>query len=88
MNYGHLLSFESTLAKRENLKGAFRIKEDIKQKRILLVDDIIESAATIREIASVLKSARASRVVPLVIAKSTGTQSVGGLGKMQPKSNK
>ena len=76
--------FESSLAKRENLKGAFRIDEDVKGKRILLVDDIIESAATIREIASELKSARASKVVPLVIARSTGTQSVGGFRKIQP----
>jgi phosphoribosylpyrophosphate synthetase len=55
------------LGGRENLKGAFRIGEDVKQKRILLVDDIMDSGATIREIASALKSAGASMVVPLVI---------------------
>ena len=50
----------------------------MKQKRILLVDDIMDSGATIREIASVLKSAGASMVGPLVIVKSTSAQSVGG----------
>jgi len=70
-------AFGSTLAKRENLHGVFRIKEDVKRKRILLVDDIMDSGASIREIASVLKSARASMVGPLVIAKATGALSPG-----------
>ncbi|MCK5136297.1 MAG: RecQ family ATP-dependent DNA helicase [Bacteroidales bacterium] len=68
-------AFESSLGRRKNLKGAFRVGEDVKKKRILLVDDIMDSGATIREIASVLKSARASMVGPLVIVKSTGSQS-------------
>ncbi|TVQ19569.1 MAG: RecQ family ATP-dependent DNA helicase [Bacteroidetes bacterium] len=64
--------FESAISKRENLKDAFTTEVDVKKKKILLVDDIFDSGATIKEIASMLKSKGAELVAPIVIAKTVG----------------
>ena len=52
--------------RRINISGAFEIRERkrpvIDGKRILLIDDIFTTGATIDEIASLLKEAGASRV--------------------------
>lgn len=64
--------FESAIGKKDNLKGAFTIDEDVNGKRILLVDDVYDSGSTIREIADELKINGASVVAPLVIAKTVG----------------
>ena len=64
--------FESVIGKRENLKGAFTITEEVKDKKILLVDDIYDSGASIKEIADMLKFKGAALVAPLVIAKTIG----------------
>jgi len=64
--------FESAIGKRDNLKDAFTTDTDVRGKKILLVDDIFDSGATIKEIASMLKSKGAELVAPLVIAKTVG----------------
>ncbi|MCD4711026.1 MAG: RecQ family ATP-dependent DNA helicase [Bacteroidales bacterium] len=64
--------FESAIGKKENLKGAFTITEEVKDKKILLVDDIYDSGASIKEIADMLKLKGATLVAPLVIAKTIG----------------
>lgn len=64
--------FESAIGKKENLKGAFTITEKVKDKKILLVDDIYDSGASIKEIADMLKLKGATLVAPLVIAKTIG----------------
>ena len=53
-----------------NLKGAFRMRAqtDVKNKNILLVDDLLTTGSTASEIASVLKSAGAGRVGVLTLA--------------------
>ena len=52
-----------------NLSGAFKVfdKDKIKGKKILLVDDIYTTGATVSEVASVLKKAGASSVSVLTL---------------------
>lgn len=56
----------------ENLKGAFKVtdKKVVKGKTILLVDDIYTTGSTLNECASTLKSAGASKVLGLVLARA------------------
>ena len=55
----------------ENIKNVFNIKdnEKIKNKNIILFDDIITTGATINECARILKQNGATKVVVLAIAK-------------------
>ncbi len=64
--------FESAIGKHENMKNAFTTDADVRGKTILLVDDIFDSGATIKEIASMLKGKGAKLVAPIVIAKTVG----------------
>ncbi len=64
--------FESAIGKRDNLKDAFTADEEVSGKKILLIDDIFDSGATIKEIAAMLKAKGAELVAPLVIAKTIG----------------
>jgi ATP-dependent DNA helicase RecQ len=66
--------FESVISKEENLKDAFTYSdhEEINGKTILLIDDICDSYATIKEIGKYLTKLGAKKIVPLVIAKTVG----------------
>jgi len=64
--------FESAISKKANMKNAFLINEDVRGKKILLIDDIYDSGSTIKEIADTLKLKGAELVAPLVIAKTVG----------------
>lgn len=57
--------------RRENVKGAFSIKneEKIRGKKILLVDDVFTTGATLEECAKVLKKAGAKEIIGLVVAR-------------------
>ena len=52
-----------------NLTGAFKVvdKEAVKNKKILLIDDILTTGATVSEISQTLKKAGASEVVVLTL---------------------
>ena len=54
----------------ENVTGAFALidPEKIKGKRVILVDDVITTGATLRECASVLKKAGAKEIIGTTIA--------------------
>ena len=54
-----------------NIRGAFYIieNEKIKNKKIILLDDIYTTGATIRECTKILKEAGAKDILVLVIAK-------------------
>ena len=66
--------FENTLLKSENVSGAFSVKDpqSIERKRILLIDDIFDSGCTIQEIGKYLSRQGASKIAPLVLAKTVG----------------
>ncbi len=57
----------------KNLKGVFKLlsEEKVKGKKILLVDDVITTGATLNECAGVLKKAGVEKVKTLAIAKTT-----------------
>ena len=57
----------------DNVKNAFSVKhpENIKGKRIILIDDVLTTGSTIKECASVLKKAGAKSVDVLTIARTT-----------------
>ncbi len=67
--------FQNWGLKFENVKDAFNIDrlELINGKSILLIDDIGDSGATIKEIGRMLTKYGAVKIVPLVIAKTIGS---------------
>ena len=54
-----------------NLKGSFVVRrpEQLKGKRLLLIDDVLTTGATLRAAAKVLKAAGAARVSVLTLAR-------------------
>ncbi len=66
--------FESGFMKRENVAGAFiyRNEKEVNGKTILLIDDIYDSGATIKEIGKYLTKTGAAKIIPIVIAKTIG----------------
>ena len=66
--------FENLFLKQDNIKDAFIYNNpnEIKDKNILLIDDICGSKATIKEIGRYLTDLGASKITPLVIAKTIG----------------
>jgi ATP-dependent DNA helicase RecQ len=65
--------FQNSYSKQENVAGAFDVDEAIvKGKTILLLDDIYDSGATLKEIGKLLTQKGAKYIVPIVIAKTVG----------------
>jgi ATP-dependent DNA helicase RecQ len=66
--------FENSCLKKDNVKDAFSysIPEEIEGKSILVIDDIFDSGATMKEIGRFLTKLGAVKIVPLVIAKTVG----------------
>ncbi len=66
--------FENSCLKADNVKDAFIFErpEEINGKRILLIDDIFDSGATVKEIGKYLTGLGAEKIAPLVIAKTVG----------------
>jgi ComF family protein len=64
-------SLLSSKERMKNVKDVFIVSnfEKIKNKKIILVDDIFTTGATIKECSKILKSAGASKICALVIAK-------------------
>lgn len=61
---------KSKLERKSNLKGIFRVNGDIKNKRILLFDDVCTTGQTLAEAAKTLRNSGASRVDALVLCRS------------------
>lgn len=55
----------------KNVKGAFAVRKnaDVKGRKIILVDDVMTSGATVRECSRILKAAGADKVYILTIAR-------------------
>ncbi len=65
--------FQNAYNKRDNVADAFDIgEEEVSRKTILLIDDIYDSGATLREIGALLTKRGAKWIVPIVIAKTVG----------------
>ena len=65
--------YQNSYCKQDNVKDAFDIKESlVKNKTVLLIDDIYDSGATIKEIGKLLTGKGAKWIVPIVIAKTVG----------------
>ena len=54
----------------KNIKGAFRVTNDLTGKRIAIVDDVMTSGASLNELAKTLKKAGAEHVECWVIART------------------
>jgi ATP-dependent DNA helicase RecQ len=66
--------FENSCLKTDNVRDAFSYNnpENIRGKKILLIDDVFDSGATIKEIGRYLTNLGAANIAPLVIAKTIG----------------
>lgn len=66
--------FENGYLKTDNVSGAFTFStpNDIKGKSILLIDDIFDSGATLKEIGRLLTNFGAEKIAPIVIARTVG----------------
>ena len=60
--------------RRANVRGAFSISKriDLSSKRVLLVDDIMTTGATVNELSRILKKSGAERISVAVFARGTG----------------
>lgn len=58
--------------RRKNVKGAFAVnkKQSVKEKRILLIDDVYTTGSTVKECARALMRAGASEVAVLTLART------------------
>lgn len=66
--------FENSYLKSENVSGAFSLINPgvLEGKSILLVDDIFDSGATIKELGRLFTTFGAIKIAPIVIAKTVG----------------
>lgn len=66
--------FENGFLKTDNVSSAFTFTtpNDIKGKSILLVDDIFDSGATVKEIGKLLTNFGAVKIAPIIIARTVG----------------
>jgi ATP-dependent DNA helicase RecQ len=66
--------FENGYLKTENVSGAFSFNNPsvLNGKSILLVDDIFDSGATIKELGKLFTNFGATKIAPLVIARTVG----------------
>ena len=66
--------FQNSYLKQENVKDAFSYlsPKEINGKKIILLDDIFDSGATIKEIGKLLTTMGAEIIVPIAIAKTVG----------------
>lgn len=56
--------------RRDNIRGAFAIAGEVRDRAVCLVDDVYTTGATLRECSRVLKRAGASRVLVVTLART------------------
>jgi len=56
--------------RRHNLDKAFRVRHDMSTQRVILIDDVVTTGATLNALARVLKQAGATQVEAWVIART------------------
>ena len=62
--------FTNAAQKAENLKGAFECAAPVQGKTLLVVDDVYDSGATLKEAGRILKQAGAGRLYAFCIART------------------
>lgn len=70
-SWGQSQSLLGAAARRENMKGAFKLSGDVAGRRIAIVDDIITTGATCSALAEVLRAAGAVRVIAVAAAATS-----------------
>jgi ComF family protein len=70
MQAGHSQQGLSAPQRRQNLKGAFRCNRDLSGKRLLLVDDVMTTGATLAVCSQALLDAGAQEVSAAVVARA------------------
>ena len=70
--------FQNGYSKKDNIANAFECinLSEIQGKRIILLDDIFDSGATIKEIGKMLTQNGAQVIAPVTIAKTIGGELV------------
>ncbi len=63
----HVLALDE---RRRNVRGAFTVRADVRDRHVLVVDDVMTTGSTLEEIAQVLKRAGAAKVTNLVVART------------------
>lgn len=76
-------SIHSKEFKSLNVLNSFRLSRRLKLngKRILLVDDVFDSGATLHQVTAILREAGAAKTYALVLARTRGFGSVGSLNQ-------
>lgn len=66
--------FENSYLKSDNVKDSFTFSEpnEVNGKSILLIDDIFDSGATVKEVGRILTNFGATKIAPIVIARTVG----------------
>lgn len=66
--------FENSYLKSDNVKDAFifEVPNEVIGKRVLLIDDIFDSGATVKEVGKLLTKLGAVKIAPIVIARTVG----------------
>jgi ATP-dependent DNA helicase RecQ len=66
--------FENNYLKKDNVNNAFSYmpRNEISGKNIILIDDIFDSGATIKETGKLLTNMEATKIAPIVIARTVG----------------
>jgi len=64
---------QTTLKKdkrKENVKGIFSVRDNLENKNIILIDDIVTTKATVTECSRVMKENGAGKILVLTLAKT------------------
>jgi ATP-dependent DNA helicase RecQ len=66
--------FENSYLKSDNVKDAFTYvyPDEVNGKSVLLIDDIFDSGATVKEAGKLLTNLGALKIAPIVIARTVG----------------
>lgn len=56
--------------RRSNLRGAFRLRGNVVQRHVLVVDDVVTTGATVEQLTATLRAGGARRVSVLAIARA------------------
>ena len=66
--------FQNGYLKKDNVSGKFGYRniEEIRGKSVILIDDMFDSGATIKEIGKMLTNNGVSKIAPLIIARTVG----------------